>query len=146
MDRLPNKGSAQADNAQLVGWPKYLNNMPEGQSNHRPKGLSEEERCPFSNFSPPSDQSARFGLQPTSGWPLRPEGLAKALLPTLTPRLRSEVHRSSAHRSSPTDATRADYGRPTRDACPERTRERTEKARQGAQVKPRYQGPYPIRL
>ena len=29
-DRLPNKGLAQADNAQLMGRPKYLNNRPEG--------------------------------------------------------------------------------------------------------------------
>ena len=33
MDRLPNKGSAQADNAQLMGRPKYLNNRKEGRSN-----------------------------------------------------------------------------------------------------------------
>ena len=31
-----------------------------------------------------SDWSARYGLQPASGRPLRPEGLAKALLLTLT--------------------------------------------------------------
>ena len=29
-DRLPNRGSAQADNAQLVGWPRYLNDKLEG--------------------------------------------------------------------------------------------------------------------
>ena len=42
-DRLPNKGSVQANNAQLMGWPKYLNDRPEGQSNLRPEGLAEEE-------------------------------------------------------------------------------------------------------
>ena len=29
-DWLPNRGSAQADNAQLVGWPRYLNDKLEG--------------------------------------------------------------------------------------------------------------------
>ena len=71
-DRLPNKGSAQADSEQLMGQPKYPNNRPEGRSNHRPEGLAEEEQRPFVD----------------SGPPLRPEGLAKTLLPTLTPRLR----------------------------------------------------------
>ena len=30
VDWFPNKGSAQADNAQLMGRPKYQNNRPEG--------------------------------------------------------------------------------------------------------------------
>ena len=80
MDWLPNKGSAQADNTQLMGWPKYLNDRPEGRFNHRPEGLAEEERRPFLTPAHLSDRSARFGLQTTSGRPLRPEGLAKALL------------------------------------------------------------------
>ena len=46
-DRLSNKGSAQADNVQLMGRPKYLNNKPEGRSNHRLEGLAKEERCPL---------------------------------------------------------------------------------------------------
>ena len=50
------------------------------------------------------------------------------------------VHRNPAHHSSPTSATRADWGHPTGDARSERTRGQTEKARQGAQNKPRYQG------
>lgn len=72
------------DNTQLMGRPKYLNDRPKGQSNHRPKGLVEEERCPFSTLAHLFDRSAHFGLQPTFRRPLRPEGLAKALLPTPT--------------------------------------------------------------
>ena len=87
-DRLSNKGSAQADNTQLMGRPKYRNDGPEGRSNHRPEGLAKEERRPLSDSGPLSDRSAHFGLHPASGHSLRPEGLAKALLPTLTPRLR----------------------------------------------------------
>ena len=88
MDRLPNKGSAQQAtlqaNTQLMGQPNYLNDRPEGRSNHRPEGKVEEERRPFLTPAHLSNRSALIGLQPASGWPLRPEGLAKALLLTLT--------------------------------------------------------------
>ena len=81
MDRLPSKGLAQqintTNNTQLLGRPKYLNNRPEGRSNHRPDDLAEEERRPFLTPAHLSDWSARFGLQSAFGWPLRPEGLAK---------------------------------------------------------------------
>ena len=81
-DWLPNRGLAQADNAQLMGRPKYLNDRPEGRSNLRPEDLAEEEQRPFPILAHLSDQSARFGLQPASGRPLRPESLAKTPLPT----------------------------------------------------------------
>ena len=81
LDRIPCKSSAQQTtlqtNVQLMGRPKYLNNRPEGRSNHRPKGLAEEERRPLPTPTRLSDRSARFGLQSASGQPLRPEGLAK---------------------------------------------------------------------
>ena len=86
-DRLPNKSSAQTDNVQLMGRPKYLNDRPEGRSNHRPEGLAEEERRPFLTPAHLSDRSARFGLQPASGWPLRPEGLAKSTASNSDPAL-----------------------------------------------------------
>ena len=74
MDWLPNKGSAQADNvannAQLMGRPKNLDDRPKGQSDLRPEGLAKEERRPLSTPARLSDWSARFGLQPASGWPL----------------------------------------------------------------------------
>ena len=57
-DRLPNKGSTQADNAQLMGRPKYLNDRPEGQSNLRPKGLAEEERRQLPTPAHLSDRKA----------------------------------------------------------------------------------------
>ena len=66
-DRLPNKGLAQADNAQIMGQPKYQNNRPEGRSNHRPEGLTEEERRPFSNSSPPL-RPERSLRSPTHLW------------------------------------------------------------------------------
>ena len=88
MDRLPSKGSAQQTtlrtNAHLLGWPKQLNDRLEGRSNLQPEGLAEEERRPLLTPAHLSDRSARFGLQPTSGRPLRPEGLAKTPLPTPT--------------------------------------------------------------
>ena len=136
VDRLPNKGSAQADNAQLMGRPQYLDKRPEGRSNHQPKGLAEEERRLFSDSSPP----------------LRPEGSLRSLARLRTaspigrpgqnttsnsdPRLRPGVRQTPTHSSSPTSAIRADWDQPTGDAHSERTRERTEKAKQGTQVKP----------
>ena len=80
-----------ANNAQLMGWPKHLNDMPEGQSNLRPEGLAEEERRPLLTPARLSDRKAlrrrnntRFRHRPTSGRPLRLEGLAKTPLPTPT--------------------------------------------------------------
>ena len=46
MDWLPSKGLAQLTtlrtNTQLMGRPKYLNDRPDGRSNHQPEGLAEE--------------------------------------------------------------------------------------------------------
>ena len=81
MDQLSNKGSAQQTTLQTTrnSWagPKHLNNRPEGQSNLRPEGLAEEEWRLLSTLAHLSDRSARFDLQPASGQPLRPEGLAQ---------------------------------------------------------------------
>ena len=71
-DWLPNKGSARADNAQLMGRPKYQNDRPGGRSNHRPKGLAEEERRPFTDSGPP--------LQPERL--LRPPAYLRTVSPT----------------------------------------------------------------
>ena len=38
---------------QLMGRPKYLNDKPEGRSNHRPEGLAEEEQHLFSDSDAP---------------------------------------------------------------------------------------------
>ena len=62
------------------------------------------------------------------------------------PCLRPGVRRTPSRYSSPTGAIRADSDQPTGDARSVRTRKRAEKVRQGAQVKPQYQGPYPIHL
>ena len=74
MDRLPSKGSAQQTTlrtTQLLDRPKHLNNRPEGQSNLRPGGLAEEERCPLPTPALLSDRkasqrrnNARFQHQP----------------------------------------------------------------------------------
>ena len=90
-----------ANNAQLTGRPNYLNDRPEGRSNHRPKGLAKEERRPLPTPARLSNRSARFGLQPVSGRPLRPEGLAKH-------RFRPEICQTPAYSSSSTGAIRAD--------------------------------------
>ena len=58
MDRLPNKGSARADNAQLMGRPKYLNDGPKGRSNLRPEDLAKEEWRPLPTLARLSDQKA----------------------------------------------------------------------------------------
>jgi len=68
----------------LLGRPKYLNDKPVGRSNLLPKDLAEEERRPLPTPARLSDRSARFGLQPTSGRPLQPEGLVKTPLSTMT--------------------------------------------------------------
>ena len=145
-DRLSNKGSAQADNTQLMGQPKYLNNRPEGRSNHRPEGLPEEERRPFSDSGPPfrPEDSLR---SPAHLRTASPTGrLGQSTTSDSNPTSPIEVHKNPAHCSSSTGAIRADWDQPTGDARSERAREQTEKAKQGAQVKPRYQGPYLIHL
>ena len=100
-----------------------------------------------------------------SGPPLRPEEKQRSLLTlarlqTASPTGRpgqstisdsdpvssTGVREYLAHCSSPTGAIRAGWDKLTGDARSERTRERMEKARHGAQVKPRYQGPYPVHL
>ena len=66
MDQLPNKRLGLVDNiannAQLLGQPKYLDNRPEGRSNLRLEGLAKEERRPLLTLARLSDRSARFGL------------------------------------------------------------------------------------
>ena len=72
-----------------MGRPKYLNDRPEGQSNHRPEGLAEEEQHRLVDyFGPPLRPERSLRTPAASRRPLRPEGLAQALLPTLTPHLR----------------------------------------------------------
>jgi len=81
-----------------------------------------------------------------SGPPLRPEGLAKALLPTTT-RVSDQGYAEPLLTSSfSTGAVRAEWGQPTEDAHSVRTRKRTEKVRQGVQVKLQYPRPYPVHL
>ena len=53
------------------------------------------------------------------------------------------VRRNPAHHSSPTGATRTDWGHSTRNACSEGTRRRTEKASQGAQSQTTIPGTIP---
>ena len=77
-----------------MGRPKYLNDGAEGQSNHRPEGLAEEERHPFSTSGPPLRPERSLRLQPPpddlsdqKAWPkryfrLRP-GYGKTLLTAL---------------------------------------------------------------
>ena len=88
MNRFPNKRLGPADNvandAQLMGRPKNLNNRPEGRCNHRSEGLPTRSSARFLTPAHRYDQSFHFGLQPTSGRPLRPERLAKAPPLTLT--------------------------------------------------------------
>ena len=64
-------------NAQLMDRLKYLNDRLKGRSNLRPEGLAEEEWHMLLTLARLSDRSARFDLQPSSGWPLRLEGLAQ---------------------------------------------------------------------
>ena len=80
-----------ANDAQLSGRPRNLNDRPEGQSNLRLEGLAEEERRPLPTQARLSDwkasrrrNSAHFRHRPISGRPLRPKGLAKTPLPTPT--------------------------------------------------------------
>ena len=90
MDRLPNKGLPQADNVQLMGRPKYLNNRPEGRSNHRSEGLAKEERRPFSDSCPP----------------LRPEGSLRSPAHLRTASLTGSPGQSTTFDSDPISPTR----------------------------------------
>ena len=88
-DRLPCRGLAQAGSTQLMGWPKSLKQQAEGGSGDRPEVLAEEERRPLVDyFGPPVRLERSLWTPATSGRPLRSKGLAQALLPTPTPRLR----------------------------------------------------------
>ena len=129
-----------------MGRPKYLNNRPEGRSNHRPEGLAKEERRPFSDFGLPRqlERSLRSPACLRTAFPTGRPGRDTTF--DSDPASSIGVRKNPAHCSSPTGAIRADWDQPTGDARSERTRERTEKARQGTQIKPRYQGPYPVRL
>ena len=83
--------------------------------------------------SPPPD-----GLSDQKAWP----DTAFDSHPCLRPGMRQ----TPAHYSSSTDAIGADWNQPTGDVRLVRTRKRTEKVRQGAQVEPQYQEPYPVHL
>ena len=107
-DRLPRKGSAQADSAQLMGRPKSLNNRPKGRSSHRPEGLAEEEQRPLVDSGPPlrPERSLRS--------PVPPDGLSdrKAWQSTTSDsnlRLRPRMRQTPTHCSSPTGTIRADW-------------------------------------
>ena len=84
-----------ADNAQLMGRPKYLNDRPEGRSNLRPGGLAEEERRPLSD----------------SGPPLRPEHSLQSPARLWTASLTGRPGQSTTYDSDPTSLTRV-YKRP----------------------------------
>jgi len=79
-DRLPRKGSAQADNTQLMGRPKSLNNRLEGRYSHQPEGLAGEEQHPLVDSSPPLRPERSLRSLATSGRSLRPKDLAKHYL------------------------------------------------------------------
>ena len=112
---------------------KYLNNRSEKRFNHRLEGLAEEEQRPFSDSDPPLRPEHSLRTLAASGWPLRSEGLAQSATSDSDPASPTGDRRNPAHHSSPTGATRTDWGHPTRNARSEGTRRRTEKASQGAQ-------------
>jgi len=91
-----------ANDTQLLGWPKYLNDRPEGRSNLRPEGLSKEERRPLPTMARLSDRKDSFPtpthLSDRKAWPnnasdsnprLRP-GYTEPLLTALLRLARSE--------------------------------------------------------
>ena len=146
VDRLPNKDSAQADSAQLMGQPKSLNNRPEGRSNHQLKGLAEEERHPPSDSGPPlrPEHSLR---SPTRLWTASSTGRpVQNTTSDSDPRLRPGIRQSPAHCSSLTGTTRADWDQPTGDARSIKTRKRPEKVRQGLQSQTTLPGSYLVQL
>ena len=99
-----------ANDAQLMGRPRYLNDRPEEGSSLRPDGLAKEGTTSASDSDPR----------------LRPEGLAKegtTLASDSDPRLRPGIHRTSAYGSSPTGAVGANWERPNGDTCSVRTQE-----------------------
>ena len=105
-------------------------NRPEGRSGHRPEGLSEEQHPLVNYFGPPLRPERSLQTPAASGRPLRSEGLAQRSTFGFDPASPTEGHRNPAHRSSPTGATKADWGHPTGDARSEGARdERRKQAR-----------------
>jgi len=120
VDRLPRQGSAQES--------KY--NRPEERPSRRPEGLGQKERHPLINpFGPPLRSEHLLQPPTVSRRPLRLEGLAQSATSGFDPASSIEDRRNPAHRSSPTDALRADWNRPTRDARSEGTRRCVDKSK-----------------
>ena len=69
-----------------------------------------------------SDRSTRFGQQPPPGGLFDRKAWPKTMPPTPTPRFRPGVRRKPGCRSSPTGATRTNWGHPTTVARLEGTR------------------------
>ena len=88
-------------NVQLMGRPKYLNDRPEGRSNHRPEGLATEERCPFSNSGPPlrPERSLRSLADLRTASPTGRPG--QSTTSDSDPRLRPRMRQTPTHCSSP---------------------------------------------
>ena len=135
-DRLPCQGSAQAGSTQLMGRPKDLKQQakravqsPTGRSGQRETSPARRLLRPTSPTGALTSDSCRLRTAPPIGRP------GPSTTSDSDPASPTGVRRSPAHRSSPTGATRADWDQPTGNARLERTRERTEKASQGAQVK-----------
>ena len=130
-----------------MDWPKSLKQQveravqsPTGRSGQRRTAPARRLLRPTSPTGALASDSSRLRTASPIGRP------SPSTTSDSDPASPTGVRRNPAHCSSPTGATRADWDQPTGDARPERTRERTEKTRQGAQVKPRYQGPYPVHL
>ena len=96
--------------------PKYLNNRPEGRSNHRPEGLVEEERHPIFDSGPPlrPEHSLRSLAHHRMASPIGRPG--QSTTSDSDPTSPTGVRKNPAHCSSSTSATRADWDQPTRDA------------------------------
>ena len=122
-----------ANNAQLLGQPKYLTTCqkgdpisdrkawPRGTASAsdsgpplRPEGLAEKEHrslptpaCPSDRKAWPRRNNARFRLRPVSPTE-RPGQRGTLLTSDSDPPLRSRMHRTSAYSSSPTGTVGAD--------------------------------------
>ena len=116
-DRLPRQGSAQVGSTQLMGRPKDLKQQaeravqsPTGRSGRRGTVPARRLLRPTSPTGALASDSSRLRTASPIG------RLAQSATSDFDPASPTEVRRNPAHHSSPTDATRTDWGHLTRNA------------------------------
>ena len=114
-DRLPCQGSTQADGTQLMGRPKDLKQQAE-RAVQSPTGRSGRRgTTPARRLLRPTSPTGALALDSSRLRTVSPIGRpGPSTTSDSNPASSTGVRRNPAHRSSPTGATRADWGYPIR--------------------------------